>query len=361
MPTVNVLVPSSGHASFQDWLNRCPLVLQEPYAELLRRKALVFETSADPGFVADPGQHEFGFHSYDLPGLCPNARAVLLWLRDHGVSGFVSAYVNARMLDEGVKVYRPSARECEALEHIDLRIPCESYQQPFATFALEFPEDYSRNRVAPGVTMENSPTAIRPLAVVGHLDPVRRCLLLQTVGQNGLALTTILSLPQGVELEQRLDVLRGVRHDNAPLTEEETELRTRTVRIFANACLLLVDFGCKRVNPPSSRSQRRAERNGGVDPRGVAVYGFDQHVRLFAEAREPTEAPGGGGWTVGPHWRRGHRRRERGYREIEARGETPRRIFIPPVLVNAHLLVGPKANTRVRIEKEEPPPAPPPG
>ena len=72
-------------------------------------------------------------------------------------------------------------------------------------------------------------------------------------------------------------------------------------------------------------------------------YAFAQEVSLYRrEAGEVhSQANGTGGWTVSPHWRRGHWRSQPcGPGRVEQR-----RVAIPSVLVNGHLFVGAPADT----------------
>ena len=70
-------------------------------------------------------------------------------------------------------------------------------------------------------------------------------------------------------------------------------------------------------------------------------YAFAQEVTLFHRETGLVESDGTGGWTVSPHWRRGHWR-------WQAHGvgrQEHRRIAIPSVLVNSHLFVGATRDT----------------
>ena len=72
-------------------------------------------------------------------------------------------------------------------------------------------------------------------------------------------------------------------------------------------------------------------------------YAFAQEVTLYrreaGEAR--SEGDGSGGWTVSPHWRRGHWH----WQPCGVGRSERRRVAIPSVLVNGHLFVGSPADT----------------
>ena len=64
-------------------------------------------------------------------------------------------------------------------------------------------------------------------------------------------------------------------------------------------------------------------------------YTFAEEVVLFQREAGATEANGTGGWTVTPHWRRGHYR----WQPCGPGRSERRRIVIPSVLVNGHMMV----------------------
>ena len=72
-------------------------------------------------------------------------------------------------------------------------------------------------------------------------------------------------------------------------------------------------------------------------------YAFAQEVTLYRrEVRAvPAPARGTGGWTVAPHWRRGHWRSQ----PVGPARQERRRVAIPSVLVNAHLFLGAPSDT----------------
>jgi hypothetical protein len=71
-------------------------------------------------------------------------------------------------------------------------------------------------------------------------------------------------------------------------------------------------------------------------------YAFAQELTLDRRATVEvrTEVNGCGGWTVSPHWRRGHWRSQ----PFGPRRQERRRAAIPSVLVNDHLFVGTPAD-----------------
>jgi hypothetical protein len=70
-------------------------------------------------------------------------------------------------------------------------------------------------------------------------------------------------------------------------------------------------------------------------------YAFAQEVTLFHRETGSVEGNGTGGWTVSPHWRRGHWR----WQACGVGRQERRRVAIPSVLVNSHLFAGTPSDT----------------
>src|SRR5260370_5002034 len=83
--------------------------------------------------------------------------------------------------------------------------------------------------------------------------------------------------------------------------------------------------------------ERQAKAEADVQTAPVR-YGFAQEVVLYRQesGEGSAEGNGSGGWTVTPHWRRGHWRAQ----PCGPGRSERRRVAIPAVLVNAHRFVG---------------------
>ena len=78
-------------------------------------------------------------------------------------------------------------------------------------------------------------------------------------------------------------------------------------------------------------------------------YAFAQEVTLFHREPSVAEGNGNGGWTVSPHWRRGHWR----WQPCGAGRQERKRVAIPSVLVNSHLFLGAAADTTAKYRVGE--------
>lgn len=244
-----------------------------------------------------------------------------------------------RALRAGPKLFRPTTRECEPLEHVELTLPGDAYRLPFPVCVVEFPPDYATTRLIPAVAFGE---AIRPgfcvvcqeggVVVAGLAYPV-------VVGEAGWNFYSI-----GVSrwrFEEMFVYHAASSAKHLP---------------FFRAALnyLLLAAGTKRLicppDPTQVRSLRqrmkRAKKDRDEDKfeslrtrlrRLPSVYALSQEIKLFDRGQPPTDLnPDADGTPKTPHWRKGHWR----LMAVGA-GRTERKaVFIKPVLVNGHLLPG---------------------
>jgi hypothetical protein len=79
-------------------------------------------------------------------------------------------------------------------------------------------------------------------------------------------------------------------------------------------------------------------------------YAFAQEVTLYHKAQATGQhGTGEGGWTVSPHWRRGHWR----WQPYGLGRSERRRVAIPSILVNAHLFAGAPSDTVTTYRVQE--------
>ena len=102
--------------------------LLEVYHDLVKNRRI--EVAVDPD---DSRQLRFSFGGGPYLGLLHEAR-------QRGTAAVSDLFINAHLLVQGPKVYRPTLDDCFALEAIRPQVPLEEYRQPFDTFSVEFPE-----------------------------------------------------------------------------------------------------------------------------------------------------------------------------------------------------------------------------
>jgi hypothetical protein len=203
---------------------------------------------------------------------------------------------------------------------------------------------------------------MRPFVIVRH-EPGAGCVLLAMHLSSHQVLTRLLKLDPAWTLEEMWE--KGKRAwgagDTLGMTPEEAALGSALSKLALNVCLLATAYGVRCLGPanPShherlKRYARLAQKRGrdqqekaDLEVRLVPLrYAFAQEVTLYRrEAGEVrTEGNGGGGWTVSPHWRRGHWR----WQPCGPGRQERRRVAIPSVLVNGYLFLGTPADTVAR-------------
>ena len=164
-----------------------------------------------------------------------------------------SVFLMSQLLGGGPKIYRPTVDETEALEHVELRLPVSEYEQPFETFAVEYPEAYASRRRLP---YADTATEQSPVLAVAHHN--RDWLLVGIFTEDNAADTIGIDLRNGDRsMEQAL-------HANIGAATHLPHLRS-LLRVVLNACLLLTNYGCERVgydDPKGTKKlKERANRN----------------------------------------------------------------------------------------------------
>jgi hypothetical protein len=259
------------------------------------------------------------------------------------------------MLSEGPKVFAFDALACEALENFDLSVSTADYLQPFPTVVIELPEDYTKKRVVPFDAGRHAPDFV----LVRH-EPKAGCVMVTMHMTSHQVLTRLLKLDPDWSLEEMW--AKGAQpwsaEDTLGMTLEETALGSALPKLALNVCLMATAYGLRCLGPANPSHYERLKRHAQLarkrgreqqqkaewELRTVPVrYAFAQEVTLYqhepGEVHSPTN--GVGGWTVCPHWRRGHWRSQ----ACGPGRQERRRVAIPSVLVNSHLFVGAASDT----------------
>jgi hypothetical protein len=144
--------------------------------------------------------------------------------------------------------------------------------------------------------------------------------------------------------------------DSLSMTAEEKALGSSLSKLALNVCLMATAYGVKCLGPANPSHYERLQKyaklarkrgqeeiaKAEMEVRMAPVrYSFAQEVTLFHHETGSVEGNGSGGWTVSPHWRRGHWR----WQACGVGRQERRRVAIPSVLVNGHLFVGSASDT----------------
>ena len=299
------------------------------------------------------GKNTFDFHPN--PAAPPLAIEMVRTVFAMGASSLIESYVMSRMVSEGPKVFTFDALTCEALENFDLSVATTDYLQPFPTVVIELPADYIKKRVVPFDAGSHAPDF-----VIARHEPKAECVLVTMHMSSHQVLTRLLKLDPAWTLEEAW--AKAARtwgaEDSLSMTPEENALGTALTKLALNVCLMATAYGVRSLGPENPSYYERLKRyaklarkrgreqteKAELDLRTAPMrYAFAQEVTLYQKevAENGSEASEKGGWTVTPHWRRGHWR----WQPCGVGRSERRRIAIPSVLVNAHRFLGSESDT----------------
>jgi hypothetical protein len=281
-----------------------------------------------------------------------------------GASACIESYVMSRTLSGGPKLFTFDALTCEALENFDLNVATTDYLQPFPSVIVELPPNYTRKRVVPFEEGSHAPDFL----IVRH-EPQAECVLVAMHLTSGQVLTRLLKLDPAWTVEEMW--AKGARtwgaKDSLGMTPEETALGSALSKLALNVCLMATAYGVRCLGPVNPSQYERLKRyaklarkrgpeqqqKADLEVRLMPMqYAFAQEVTLYHRepGEVPTQAHGSGGWTVTPHWRRGHWR----WQPCGPGRQERRRVAIPSVLVNAHLFLGAASDTMTTYRVRSP-------
>jgi hypothetical protein len=262
----------------------------------------------------------------------------------------VDVFMRTRILQTGPKLFRPTEAQCLIGRETDLNLTFEDYAQPYPFMILELPENYAESKV-----IENPREALewsgcdklapltnrrKPGVVIVHYDPVVK-IIITCVNWEDMATNVYYYVFD----DMGEDMSKFIEEGN---NETEREIR----RVALNYCLLVDEYGAKRVGydneSHANRLARRAAKgrsdmNAKLLKALPVVYEIDQSVKLVKTVARASDLGESSGRCVHPHHRRGHYR-------MQAHGTgraQRRRIRVPPVFVNSHLFLGKIGQTEV--------------
>lgn len=237
----------------------------------------------------------------------------------------------AKALADGPKIFRPTAMQCEALQHAEARYAFKDYRQPFPVITLEIPEGY-RKLLQQKYGIKESPQYV----IVNHDDKNKFINVSSFYNKNNI-ITHI--TPDRIEYEtieenivrnreRRLDEAKEVEPSNQESTEGEFNAAENVQRLGINFAMMMSLYTVKEVGPldPSNykvweQESKGVRRNGLPTNRALEAKNkliaamqliqFNQQVEFYDEIEQQIEV--GQGVDIEKlhrsprsHWRRGH-------------------------------------------------------
>ena len=256
----------------------------------------------------------------------------------------LNLFAKSKLIAEGPKVLRPTTDQCEALEHVDVNLSFDEYEQPFPVFLVEIPEDYRRH------IAERFGHPCPRLVMLFH-DRATQYIIPSCENGTGEPMTMTILSPR-TKWKSIEDALQF-----CPVTDgADIRLGKVLYRIAMNFGLLLTRYGvrdCGPVDPAAYAKQQeiarrkkghKADRARRLLENTVTRIDFEQDV-IFFDNQSSGAMSTGIGAAKRPHWRRGHFRRQR-----FGEGHSKRQlIFIRPCFVNSETFDRDLADTQYAI------------
>lgn len=355
----------------REWISYQDLVLQraisaKPRKLLFQRKGQDNKSCPDtPESYVTIGHKEYERYPSDMWRTLREMSQVL----EHDTVGTLWYNTLSKALAGGPKIFRPTAMQCEALQHSEARFAFKDYKQPFPVIILEIPDAY-REQLKSKYKIDESPKY-----VFVHHDDKNRFITVSSFYSKNNIITHV--TPDRVEyetIESSLIKNRTRRKDNLEVSNEsvilpnnpniqgstdaEFDAAENVQRLGINFAMMMSLYTVKVTGPldPSNykiwERDARATRNGGLPTNkakeardklaaALHVVEFDQQVSFYDEVEEKIEVAQGVDIEAlhkspRSHWRRGHfamqacgvGRRER------------KMIFRKPLLVRAKYFLG---------------------
>ncbi len=258
-----------------------------------------------------------------------------------GLKACMWLYSLSRVIGEGPKVFRATAEQCQALEHVEVNIPLRDYRQPYPTMLVEFPSEYLRS--VDERTAGKAPKAPR-FVILRHWQAGVLFSGASVMDVSGLPAELLYTFggkvsDKSLEAGLTTEVMRAPDPGEAALVEMLT-------RVSINLSLLLTQSTTKLV-PSDAAGLDKARRNAakGIKPE-VNRREVSEHINFVVPDRNVVvrktrwvgvdPAAGQGPFTpVSTHWVRGHWRAYPGHAEARRNGQQ-----VPLLFVNPYLVVG---------------------
>lgn len=283
--------------------------------------------------------------------LSPMAKQLLVDADKMSFLSKLEIYMAAQVFGKGPKVFRPTAEQLFALEHMKLNIEVMDFHSPFETFVVELPHEYSKARTHSSERAANFSFFHRRK----NPDFFVHSLIYDETSMKGYwmpkAETALVEEwfewdSGGVEADEKEMYIPG--DIIASMSEFKLELLVR--RAVTNYCLLLDEVGTKVQGPasPNQYSQlvKWCQKNNvhtkknkiqlAAQPIIYKMKAAPTPLVRVMDASVPHKGPGSTGRTMPYHIRRGHYRMQPcGPKQSERK-----RIRVAAVVVNPHLAPG---------------------
>lgn len=277
-----------------------------------------------------------------------NALELQLGVYQYRKIDLVGFYTLTKLFAGGIKVFRPTIEQCEAMANVDVEIDFADYRQPYPVICFEYPKEFGQ-KMAEKLGAKQFPTF-----TICHHDGKSGAINVSSSFSTSKEQIAGLLLPRGeMTIEQ---ALKRRAADDRDDREEEFTLAEMTQRIALNFCLLMANskFIKRWEDPKQVEKHKQMARANNPEKKARAqlfqlsdkeVIEFDQTVEFFGveqdlRARQESNPTGR---QMKAHWRRGHWRNQPHGPQLSLR----KNVFIKPIMVRKDIFVGEVSDTTV--------------
>jgi hypothetical protein len=276
----------------------------------------------------------------------------VLEYRKIDLAGFWTA---SKLFAGGIKAFKPTLEQCEAMANVDVNIAFADYRQPYPVICYDYPKEFAA-KMAKRLGISRFPSH-----TVCHHDDKSGAINVTSVFAATNQIVGLLVPRAGIDtIEQSL---RQYPDDLTSDDKDEFILAEMTQRIALNFSLLMSNtkftkkFEDQKMvdkHRQMARAQNPDKRRRGQDflLTDQEVIEFDQSVKFYGIEQEPQARSDGNntGRHVKTHWRRGHWRNQPHGPLLSLR----KQMFIAPIMVRKDLFVGDTFDTTVTYEGRNP-------
>lgn len=245
----------------------------------------------------------------------------------------------AASLCDGPKLFRPTVEQFDSMRHVDCRVTADEFRLPFPALLVVVPRELRRHLAEEfGFAAADAPTWAllrqRVRCDMGLFLGVKFCR--KSIAEGGAMQDFTYFIFPGERIS--LEDLLARRIDGTPDHDPAWRASVILCRVALNLCLMMTHYGTAPpvpLHPDDYAKHRRRAHLERFKHGDFLAVNMRQHVVVRRELVETVAAEPGAptGREVRPHWRRGHWRREQGFRDVVIAGGTPKLSFVRPCLV----------------------------
>lgn len=291
------------------------------------------------------GKAQIVIDPFKLEKLTIEARDIVQKFQKDDFLQSMQLFTMIQYYGKGPKVFKPTSEQLFALEKMKLNITCEDFNTPYETIIIDLPKEYVEARSPIGQKL----SYVTLLYMKEFRFFSSGMSFEESIYQSWWCAKADAEIEEWLEYKSEDDDSPHVK--SLPVSGQERACDRLVKRAVLNYCLLLDEVGIKKCGPenPGEYAQlvkwcqkntihtKKNKLNLQAQPIVYKIIN-EQNIELVRVLSSEDQAPGEPtGRKVGPHNRRGHYRIQR-YGVANA---LKKRIRIPAVIVNKHLLTGP--------------------